>query len=81
MKFYTMPETAVHKDDRAVFTQYQIRMTRQTWMVEPIAEAPTEKEFPHQYFRLGILSTYCSHAMVELFTGQSAHICKVYQCS
>ena len=58
MKFYTMTETAVHKDDRAVFTQYLIRMTGQTWMVEPIAEASAEKEFPHQYFRLGILSTY-----------------------
>ena len=44
----TMPETAVHKDHRTVFTQHQIRMTGQTWMVEPIAEASAEKEFPYQ---------------------------------
>ena len=43
----TMPKTAVHKDDRAVFTQHQIWVTGQTWMVEPIAETSAEKEFPH----------------------------------
>ena len=42
----TMPKTAVHKDDRAVFTQHQIRMTGQTWMVELIAEAPAKRNFP-----------------------------------
>ena len=65
----TMPKTAVHKDDRAVFTQHQIWVTGQTWMVEPIAEAPTKKEFPHQYFRLGVPSTYCSHVAMALFFG------------
>ena len=43
--FMTVPETTVHKDDRAVFTQHQIRMTGQTWMVEPIAEASAEKNY------------------------------------
>ena len=69
MKFYTMTETTVHKDDRAVFTQYLIRMTGQTWMVEPIAEASADKEFPHQQFRFGILPTYCSHIAMTLFFG------------
>ena len=76
----TMSETAVHKDDRTVFTQHQIRMTGQTWMVEPIAEAPAEKEFPHQYFGFGVLSTYCSHVAMALFFSQSIHLFHEMRC-
>lgn len=57
----TMPETSVHKNNSPVFSQYNIGMTGQTGMVEPVAEATAEKEFPNQQFRLSILSVYCSH--------------------
>ena len=53
-----MPETAVHKNDRAVFTQHQIRMTGQTWMVEPIAEATTKQELSHYHFGFSVFSFY-----------------------
>lgn len=69
----TMPETSVHKNNSPVFSQYNIGMTGQTGMVEPIAEATAEKEFPHQQFRLRIFSAYCSHIAMALFFGQLIH--------
>lgn len=75
----TMPETSVHKNNSPVFSQYNIGMTGQTGMVEPVAEATAEKEFPHQQFRLRILSAYCSHIAMALFFGQLIHNSTVKQ--
>ena len=45
-------------------------MTRQTRVVEPIAEPSAEKELPHHYLRLGIPPAYRSHTTMALLLGQ-----------
>ena len=68
-----MPEAPVHKDARPVFPQHYVRFPRQSRMVKPISKATTPQEFPHQHFRLRILSLYRSHAPVPLFWSQFVH--------
>ena len=68
-----MPEAPVHKDARPVFPQHYVRFPRQSRMVKPISKATTPQEFPHQHFRLRILSLYRSHAPVPLFRSQFVH--------
>lgn len=43
--FMPVPETTVDKDYRAILAQHNIRMTRKTRMVKPIAKAPTKRYF------------------------------------
>ena len=68
--FMSMPEASVYKDDRTILAQYYIRMTRQTRVVESIAEPSAEKELPHHYLRLGIPPAYRSHTTMALLLGQ-----------
>ena len=69
-----MLETPIDKDDRTILAQHYIRMARQTWVVEPIAEPSAEKELPHHYLRLGIPPAYRSHTTMALLLGQFVHI-------
>ena len=71
--FMPVPEATVDEDDSPVFAQDNVRMTRQTWVVQPIAEPSAEQELPYQYLRLGVLPSYRSHATVALFPGQFVH--------
>ena len=65
-----MPETPIDKDDRTILAQHYIRMARQTWVIEPIAEPSAEEELPHHYLRLGIPPAYRSHTTMALLLGQ-----------
>lgn len=56
--FVSMPEAAVHEDARPVFAKHDVRMTRETWMVQPIAKPSAEQEFPYHDFWFGVLTTY-----------------------
>ena len=56
--FMPVPEATVDEDDSPVFAQDNVRMTRQTWVVQPIAEPSAEQESPHQQLRLGVLPPY-----------------------
>ncbi len=56
--FVPMPETAIHEDACPVFAKHYVRMTWETWMVQPIAKPSAEQEFPHHDFRFGVLSPY-----------------------
>ena len=69
----SMPEASVDEDARAVFAHYDIRMTGQTRMVQPIAEATAEQEFPDRDLRFGVFSPYRCHAAVALFFSQLVH--------
>ena len=69
----SMPEASVDEDARAVFAHYDIRMTGQTRMVQPIAEATAEQEFSDRDFRFGVFSPYRCHAAVALFLSQLVH--------
>ena len=69
----SMPEAAVHKDARPVLPQHDVWLARQTWMVQPIAEATAEQEFSDRDFRFGVFSPYRCHAAVALFLSQLVH--------
>ena len=56
--FVSMPEATVHEDARPVFAKHDVRMTRETWMVQPIAKPTAEQEFPYHDFWFGVLTTY-----------------------
>ena len=68
-----MPEASVDEDACAVFAHYDIRMTGQARMVQPIAEATAEQEFSDRDFRFGVFSPYRCHAAVALFLSQLVH--------
>ena len=56
--FMSMPKATVDENDRAVFAQDNVGMTRQTRVVQPIAIPSAEQELPHRNLRLGALSSY-----------------------
>lgn len=53
-----VPEAAVDEDDGPVFAQYEVGMSRQARMIQPIPEASAEQELPHQHLRAGGLALY-----------------------
>ena len=50
-----MPKASIHKDTSTIFSQHQIRMSRQSRRIKPISESPTPQLFPHNHLRLRIL--------------------------
>ena len=66
----SVPKATVYKNHSPVFAQDQVWMTRQTGMVEPIAEATAEKELTNQHLRLRVSSFYRGHAAMALLFGQ-----------
>lgn len=69
----TMPKTTIDEDYGAVFAKHEVGMTGQAGMVQPIAEATTEQELPHQQFRFGVLALYRRHAAMPLFLVHLIH--------
>ena len=69
-----MPKTSIHKDTSPVFSQHQIRMSRQSRRIKPISESPTPKPFPHNHLWLRILSSNRRHILVPLFCGELVHV-------
>lgn len=71
--FVPMPKAAINKDDCAEFAEDNVRMPRQTWVVQPIAIPSAEQELPHKHLRFGVLSSYRSHTMMAPLLGQFVH--------
>lgn len=71
--FVPMPEAAVDEDDSPVFAQDNVRMPRQTWVVQPVAEPSAEQELSHQFLWRGISPSYRSHTTMALLFGQFVH--------
>lgn len=67
----TMPEATIHEDARMVFAQYDVWVSRQAWMVEPVSESVRPQVFPDKDFRLGVLAFNCRHVVVALLYGQA----------
>ena len=65
-----MPEAAIHEDAGAVFPQYQVRMPRQPFVVQPVSESPFPQPMSHDHFRLRVLRTNSRHVFVPLFFSQ-----------
>ena len=75
----SMPKAAVDEDDSAVFAQHDVGMTRETGMVEAIAEATGKEILAHQYLWACSLALDCSHAAVALLLGHLVHL--VHPCA
>ena len=61
-----MPEAPIHEDASPIFPQHQVRMARQSPMVQPISESPTPQPPTHNHFRLRILRMNRCHILVPL---------------
>ena len=66
----SMPEATIHEDAGAVFPQYQVRMPRQPFVVQPVSESPFPQPMSHDHFRLRVLRTNSRHVFVSLFFSQ-----------
>lgn len=67
----SMPEASIHQNAGAILPQYNIRFSRQPWMIEPIPESPSPQKFPDKNLRFGIPAPYCRHIVMALFYGQT----------
>ena len=68
-----MPETSVDEDYRAILAQDDVGMSRQTTVVDTVAEATSEQILTHKKLRLGVLAAYCRHASAALFGSHLVH--------
>ena len=62
----SMPETSIHKDARPVFPQHQVRMSRQSLMIQSESESSTPQSTTHYHLRLRILRLDSRHVSVPL---------------
>ena len=69
----SMPEAAVHENARSVFPQYQVWMSWQPLMIEPVSESPTPQSLAHNHFRLRILRPDRRHVVVPLLRREFIH--------
>ena len=70
----SMPEAPIHKDARPVFPQHQVRMPRQSFMVQPISESSLPQATSHNHLRLRVLRLDSRHVGMSLLCGESVHI-------
>ena len=49
-----MPEAAIDEDASAVLPQHKVRMTRETWVIQAIAETTAPEIVSHKQLWLGI---------------------------
>jgi len=66
MAVMTMPEAAVHKDDRPVFWEDDIRLARKIFCVEAIAEASSMQTVAYDQFRFRIFAANSRHHAAAL---------------
>ena len=62
--FMPVPETAIDKDTRAVFSHHDIRVPRQPAVIESVPEPSGEEIFSHDELRLGVLRMDGRHIVV-----------------
>ena len=56
-----MPEASIHEDACPVLPQHQVRMSRQSLIVQSVSESPTPQPTMHNQFWLRVLRMDCSH--------------------
>ena len=77
----SMPEAAVHENTSPVLPHHDVRLSWQSWMIQPIAEPMSPQPFAHHHFRLRILAVNGSHVGVALLCGLTIHIRLHFQFS
>ena len=65
----TVPKAAVDKDTGAVFSQYQIRVTWQTWVIETVSETMRPEIVTDYYLRTCALGSNRGHITMYLLGG------------
>ena len=70
-----MPKTTIHENSSSIFSQHQVRMTRQARMIQPITESPGKEVFPHQHLGFCVPTSDGSHATMTLLFSHSVHSC------
>jgi len=66
MDVVSMPEAAVYEDTRPVLPHHNIRLPRQPWMIQSIAESMSPQPTTHHHLRLRVLAVDGSHISVAL---------------
>ena len=69
----TMPETTVYKDASSVFTQNDIRMSRQTFMVQSVSESTFPQPLAHNQLQLRVLIVNRRHVLMPLLWSEVVH--------
>ena len=75
--FVPMPEATVDENACAVFPHHDIRMPRQTPMVEPIPEPSCKEIFPDDEFGFGIFGVNGCHIVVAALLLERCHAVNV----
>ena len=68
-----MPEASVDEDASPVFSQYQVWMPRQAFMIQAISEATPPQPFAHNHFWLRILIVNRRHVFMPLLWSEVVH--------
>lgn len=66
-----MPKAPIYKDAGPVTAQYNIRLARQSGMVQSISISVTPEKAAHNHFRLSIAAMDCRHIKVPLLRSNS----------
>ena len=67
----SMPETPVHKDARPVFSHHDVRLPRQSRMIQPIPIPMSPQPTAHHHLRLRVLAVDGCHVSVTLLGRQT----------
>ena len=68
-----MPEAPIHKDARPIFPHYDIRLSRQPRMVQPVAEPLSPQPFSDYHLRLRVLAVDGRHIRMPLLLREWVH--------
>ena len=70
--FVSVPEAAVHKDDRFVFGQYDVRMAGKVFYMQAVTKPIGKQELSDQHLGPGVFAFDAAH--VEATGGDVVHI-------
>jgi hypothetical protein len=68
-----MPETAMHKHNRTVPAEHDIRTTGQIFAMEPKTKSKAMQNAANRQFRPGVAATDAPHNMASLFRRSRIH--------
>jgi hypothetical protein len=73
----TMPEAAIDEDTGSVFSQHQVRMPRQSPVVQSITKPSLPQSFAHNHLRLRILRPNRRHIIMSLLCREFIHLTSI----
>lgn len=67
----SVPKAPIDEDAGAVFAEYDVGLSGQSFAVDAIAESPTPQPFAHDDLRLRVFRPDCRHVVVTLLGRES----------